>query len=71
MRQHLPLELDAWLDKAKNSSVCLLQSFALSLESDYNAVKAGVTLLTSNGHFCWTHQPPEDAKSAKCMVVQS
>ena len=49
VRQHLPLELDAWLDKAKNSSVCLLQSFALSLESDYNAVKAGVTLLTSNG----------------------
>ena len=42
------------------NSVSLLRSFALGLESDYNAVKAGVTLLTSNGHFCWTHQPSED-----------
>ena len=49
MRQHLPLELDAWLDKAKNSSVSLLRRFALGKKSDYDAVKAGVTLLTSNG----------------------
>lgn len=49
MRQRLPEELDAWLNKAKNSSVSLLRSFALGLESDYNAVKAGATLLTSNG----------------------
>ena len=49
VRQHLPSELDAWLDKAKNSSVSLLSRFALGLESDYDAVLAGVTLLTSNG----------------------
>jgi transposase len=52
VRQRLPLELDAWLDKAKNSSVSLLRRFALGLESDYDAVLAGVTLSTSNGHFC-------------------
>lgn len=49
VRQRLPQQLDIWLDKAKNSSVCLLRSFALGLESDYEAVKAGVTLSTSNG----------------------
>jgi transposase len=49
VRQRLPEQLDSWLDKAKNSSVSLLRRFALSLESDYDAVKAGVTLSTSNG----------------------
>jgi len=55
VRQRLPEQLDTWLDKAKNSSVSLLHSFAVSLESDYNAVKAGVTMSLSNGHFCWTY----------------
>ncbi|MDF5729148.1 MAG: transposase [Rhizonema sp. PD38] len=49
VRQRQPSEFDAWLDKAKNSSVCLLRSFALGKKSDYDAVLAGVTLLTSNG----------------------
>lgn len=49
VRQRLPSELDAWLNKAKNSSVSLLRSFAVSLESDYDAVKAGVTMSVSNG----------------------
>ena len=49
VRQRLPQQLDSWLDKAKNSSVSLLRHFALGLESDYKAVKAGVTLSTSNG----------------------
>jgi len=49
VRQRLPEQLDAWLNKAKNSSVSLLRSFAVSLESDYNAVKAGVTMSVSNG----------------------
>ncbi len=62
VRQRLPLELDAWLDKAKNSSVCLLRRFALGKKSDYDAVR-GVTLSTSNGHFCWTYQPFEDVKA--------
>ncbi|WP_375474060.1 hypothetical protein [uncultured Nostoc sp.] len=44
MRQRQPEQLDAWLNKAKNSSVSLLRSFAVSLESDYDAVKAGVTM---------------------------
>ncbi|WP_396019999.1 transposase [Anabaena cylindrica] len=49
VRQRLSKQLDAWLNKAKNSSVSLLRSFAVSLESDYNAVKAGVTMSVSNG----------------------
>jgi len=49
VRQRLPKQLDTWLDKAKNSSVSLLRHFALGLESDYKAVKAGITLSTSNG----------------------
>jgi len=55
VRQRLPEQLDAWLDKAKNSSVSLLRRFAVGKKSDYDAVKAGVTLSTSNGHFCWTY----------------
>jgi transposase len=35
--------------EAKNSSVSLLRSFAVSLESDYDAVKTGVTMSVSNG----------------------
>ncbi|AFY47346.1 transposase family protein [Nostoc sp. PCC 7524] len=49
VRQRLPEQLDAWLNKAKNSLVSLLRSFAVSLESDYDAVKAGVTMSVSNG----------------------
>jgi transposase len=49
VRQRLSGQLDAWLNKAKNSSVSLLRSFAVSLESDYDAVKAGVTMSVSNG----------------------
>jgi transposase len=55
VRQRLSEQLDAWLNKAKNSPVSLLRSFAVSLESDYDAVKAGVTMSVSNGHFCWTY----------------
>ncbi|MHC5763335.1 ISL3 family transposase [Nostoc sp.] len=49
VRQRLSEQFDAWLNKAKNSSVSLLRSFAVSLESDYDAVKAGVTMSVSNG----------------------
>ncbi|MEH1894679.1 MAG: transposase [Nostoc sp.] len=49
VRQRLPEQLDAWLNTAKNSSVSLLRSFAVSLESDYDAVKTGVTMSVSNG----------------------
>ncbi|WP_246275833.1 transposase [Brasilonema bromeliae] len=49
VRQRLPSEFDAWLNKAKNSSVSLLHSFAVGKKSDYDAVKAGVTMPVSNG----------------------
>ena len=49
VRQRLPKKLDDWLDKAKNSSIKAFENFAQSLEDEYDAVKAGVTLEISNG----------------------
>ena len=41
--------LDAWLKKAEESSIAELCSFAQSLKRDYDAVKAGLTLVWSQG----------------------
>ncbi|NEZ57548.1 transposase, partial [Adonisia turfae] len=49
VRQRLPAQLDNWLEKAKNTTVKVFQSFAKGLDEDYDAVKAGVTLEVSNG----------------------
>lgn len=49
VRQRQPLELDCWLEKALESNLSPFQRFATGLRSDYDAVKAGVTLPTSNG----------------------
>ena len=42
-------QLDVWLEKASASQIRELQSFVLGIERDKAAVKAGLTLLTSNG----------------------
>ena len=42
-------KFDAWLTQAKASSVTTLARFANSLESDYDAVKAALSLRWSNG----------------------
>nr|WP_317110686.1 ISL3 family transposase [Chroococcidiopsis sp. SAG 2025] len=49
VRQRLPEQLDLWVEQAANSTLVQFQRFARSLQQDYEAVKAGVTLTTSNG----------------------
>lgn len=49
VRQRRPKQFDVWLEQATNSSLTQFQKFARSLQEDYEAVKAGVTLATSNG----------------------
>jgi transposase len=49
VRQRQPQQLDSWLEQANHSSVKQFQNFAKSLQEDYEAVKAGVTLSVSNG----------------------
>ncbi|NJM97471.1 MAG: transposase, partial [Phormidesmis sp. RL_2_1] len=49
VRQRLPEQLDDWLKNAMNSSIRAFQTFAKGLMEDYDAVKAGVTLESSNG----------------------
>lgn len=41
--------LDPWIEKAKSSGISSLKNFARSLENDYDAVKAAVSLEWSNG----------------------
>ena len=42
-------DLDTWLDRAKSSGIPAFRNFAVSLEQDYDAVKAGLSLDWSNG----------------------
>jgi len=49
VRQRQPKQFDVWLEQAMSSSLTQFQRFARSLQEDYEAVKAGVTLATSNG----------------------
>lgn len=41
--------LDPWLERAEQSALLPLVRFARSLREDYDAVRAGVTVTTSNG----------------------
>jgi transposase len=49
VRQRQPEQLDPWLGWAAKSSLVPFQRFAKGLRDDYDAVKAGVTLLWSSG----------------------
>ena len=49
VRGHKPDRLDPWLQRAQDSVVPALQRFARRLSSDYEAVRAAVTLAWSNG----------------------
>ena len=49
VRRRKPERLDPWLQKAQDSVVPALQRFARRLSSDYEAVRAAVTLAWSNG----------------------
>ena len=49
VRGRKPEHLDPWLQRAQDSVVPALQRFARRLSSDYDAVRAAVTLAWSNG----------------------
>jgi transposase len=49
VRTRQPDRFDSWLDRAAASGVAPLQRFATGLRTDYEAVKAGITLSWSNG----------------------
>lgn len=49
VRHRQPEILDSWLEQAQHSHLAPFVRFAQSLQEDYNALKAGVTLFTSNG----------------------
>jgi len=49
VRGRAPERLDSWLQRAQDSAVSALQRFAKRLASDYDAVRAAVTLAWSNG----------------------
>lgn len=49
VRQKQSEQFDPWLERAEQSQIAPFERFARSLKEDYDAVKAGVTLETSNG----------------------
>jgi transposase len=49
VRQRQPKQLDLWLQQAEVIGIEPWKRFAKSLQEDYEAVKAGVTLAVSNG----------------------
>jgi transposase len=49
VRQRQPDQLETWLERATASGLQAFKSFANGLRADYEAVKAGVTLLWSTG----------------------
>jgi transposase len=49
VRQRQFEQFDPWLERAEQSQIAPFERFAQSLREDYDAVKAGVTLPTSNG----------------------
>jgi transposase len=49
LRERKGERFDAWLEKVEQQSVSELCNFAQSLKKDYDAVKAGLTLVWSNG----------------------
>jgi len=49
LRKRLSTDLDDWLDRAANSALPALRSFAVGIRRDYAAVKAAASLPWSNG----------------------
>jgi transposase len=49
VRQRQPDQLETWLERATASGLQAFQSVAHGLRADYEAVKAGVTLMWSTG----------------------
>ncbi|WP_197036194.1 transposase [Fischerella sp. PCC 9605] len=49
VRQRQSKQFDPWLEQAEQSQLAPFERLARSLREDYDAVKAGITLSTSNG----------------------
>lgn len=49
LRERKGEDFNTWLEKAEQQSISELRNFALSLKKDYEAVKAGLTLVWSQG----------------------
>ncbi|HLH60740.1 MAG TPA: ISL3 family transposase [Ktedonobacteraceae bacterium] len=49
LRERKGERFDAWLEKVEQQGISELRGFAQSLKKDYNAVKAGLTLVWSQG----------------------
>ncbi|QBD77381.1 transposase [Ktedonosporobacter rubrisoli] len=49
LRERAGDRLDVWLQKAEEQGIAELKRFAASLKKDYDAVKAGLTLIWSQG----------------------
>jgi transposase len=49
VRQRQPDQLETWLEHATTSGLQAFKSFAKGLRAEYEAVKAGVTLMWSTG----------------------
>lgn len=49
VRRRQPDRFEPWLEQAEHSRIAPFVRFAQSLREDYEAVKAGVTITTSNG----------------------
>ena len=49
LRQRLAQRLDAWLERAANSTLPAFHGFVAGLRRDYSAVKAGLSLPWSQG----------------------
>jgi transposase len=53
VRQQQPQELEPWLARAAKSAVGAFQRFAKGLRDDYDAVKAGLSLVWRNEHVAY------------------
>lgn len=59
-------DFDTWLNEAQNSHITILQTFAQGLKLDYDAVKAAMTSIWSNGRV----EGQVNKLKGKCTVVR-
>jgi len=71
VRQRSPKRLDLWIEQASSSSIKQFQNFAKSLQEDYEAVKAGVTLAVSNGQAAILSMAKSCSRPGKASIVRT
>jgi transposase len=70
VRERAAEKLDDWLMQAETGELKEFQRFAVSLRSDYQAVKAGLSLDWSNAQTGGQVNPPEVLKTADVWASQ-